>query len=207
MFSFFIALFGLICIGCKFLNEKESDIKYKEELKLIEDRIRIFNSLTMPDHFIETEIRKKIDSGLCVEEIYNELDDDLIFIFGDDYRKKIILPGSDNMGIYRYHPTSSPTVVPYQNAKDIALELFLSHKGMKIYCVTTSWMPGGYVWNKRLYQRIEHNLRNTVGKDPRCPYINIVEIKKSGASDWNDKCPVFAYEHTLFESTSRRKLW
>lgn len=94
MIDFFIALFGGSILGARLLGEGISNkahnisLNYKHKVNM---EILSEVELTAEERI---EIDNYVGSGRYAEEVYAEIEDNLIQVFGEDYKYKFILPGS-----------------------------------------------------------------------------------------------------------------
>ncbi len=94
MFEFFIAFFGGIYILGKCASEKgkqrASNQKYADRLQLIQGIEYRYTA----NSILTEQIKNYISSGKYFEDICNTLHEDFEYIFGRDWKRKIMLPTS-----------------------------------------------------------------------------------------------------------------
>lgn len=188
MFEFFLALFGGTYLGAKLLSERSAiksfDEKCDKHRKIDEE----YEQLLVAPYELREEVKKRILSGNNVNEIYEELKDDLMFVFGENYREKFFLPWFRVYG----------DIGDLRHSKYWAYHLLLSHKG-KVDCFTYSHgFPIGGIEDKdkniKICQRIEYNLQLNG--------INTRLVMRPGTADderrWNPCGKDIIFEHKLY---------
>lgn len=154
MFDFLIALFGGLYYGGKIASDRAfkqaSDQRFRN-YQALDAEIRRKVEATYEE---ERAIKERLLCGKYADEIYDELHDDLVFIFGDvDLRRKFYIPNKIRFG--ELGGVRSNTYWAFQ--------LLLAHQG-KISSVSYSCgFPLGGIDDTqeriKLCQRIEYNLQ------------------------------------------------
>lgn len=122
MFGFFVALFGGLFYGGKYLNEKEQKrCSQKREIEYY----KIQKKIEMPLGSNDYPPPRTRDEFMAMA---NEISDDLIYIFGEDWKKKVFnyILITDYRGVCT---TYEPRDMFYHEAQ-IVYEVWLSRKGV-----------------------------------------------------------------------------
>lgn len=161
----------------------------KENERILANREK-FQNLTM-DFKTQEKLTNKVLCGLYSDEIYEDLKDNLTAMYGENYKEKFVIPGAEG----------------YINDTD---RYYLSTTWYWAYILLMSKL-GKFEFNSSLYygercptkyigsgiyEQLEKNLKETVGKNPDCPPIRIVEQ--------NGK---MIFEFMLRERDERKYLW
>lgn len=159
MIDFFIALFGGIFYGTKLLSERLSNSEYNrrsEERKNINKLMeqKIVASKELSQEAKEKAFLTKGKTAEYIRSVYEELEDDFKFVFGNDVDIKNLL--------YLDYNINYDTTLVNRSVHVLAYEFLLSHKG-KVDCepYIMGFRLGGSNTIERdikFYQRLEHNL-------------------------------------------------
>lgn len=206
MIDFFIALFGGIFYGTKLLSERLSNSEYNrrsEERKNINESMKqkIVASEELSQEAKEKAFLTKGKTAEYIRSVYEELEDDFKFVFGDDVDIKNLL--------YLDHNINYNTTLVNRSVHALAYELLLSHKGK------VDWGPyimgfqlGGsntIERDIRFYQRLEHNL-NANGAGVKFYF----EPKYSPDTKKYDYDPCYrclVLEHQVINKNVSKRLW
>lgn len=117
--SFIIVFFGILFYAYKFISEKARDDTYnskERQVKVVSD----FYFEKMKDVDFENEWKQKISSGIYKDRIFKECEEDLKFIFGDNWKNIVRIPSERTFLLKEK---------PFYKHEDLILRLILSKNG------------------------------------------------------------------------------
>lgn len=136
MFELFIALFGGLFYCGKTLNEKARSKEFDRDMKCRNDTMANIRDKYAADDELTQQTKKIITSGKHFEDICNWLAEDLEYVFGDDWKKKLNLSAP----FIETHIPSSHEMWVYH--------LLLAKKGKIDFWVVTQGFPIGGIDEK-----------------------------------------------------------
>lgn len=151
MLDFFIALFGGLYYGGRYLSEKTSERNYDKESAARKEFREYLQTTYCVDYQERVRIRGYINTHR--DDVYEEFKEELIYVLGDDFRSEFDKPLPPNCGSYVW--PGDPNVWLYR--------LVLASKGkidddLGIWHGESVGAPQHRGWNLRFAEMIQKRL-------------------------------------------------
>lgn len=201
--DFFIALFGGIYLLWQCASDKiksnNSKLEYESYRKYSEDIAKIVVASGEEAY----EAKQRLLGGKCVDEVYDELEEDFKFVYGQDCDIRKILPLPKNYSL---------VACPFKNytRNDFwAYSLLLAHQG-KVYksSYDFGYQLGGidhYKNHIKFCQLIEKHL-NEHNKNLKL-YLEPKYSTYTKSYNMNPMAQVVKFEHQIYKYSPKIRLW
>lgn len=164
MFEFFIALFGGLFYGGKYINETQALKNCDKQRELHALTYNDIQTRYVADLQTEHEVRDFISSGKHFEDLCNWFQDDFRYVFGDTWRDKLQIPPKHPVLNFKFYKKDDLFSLP-NNHITWVYHLLLAKQGKIDHKVLSNGYPIGGVNEKditvKFAECIERQLLNS----------------------------------------------